>query len=86
MAVFLTIRTVAWLKSSRGFRLRAAVLIAAALILSTCRTENPPELVAQSQRGFALQNGHASEIGLTGSTSGIVSGFLGMPEVYSAAK
>jgi hypothetical protein len=46
-------------------------LAAAALILLTCTTDKPPELVAQSRPGFALQNGQPSVRGLMGRTSGI---------------
>jgi len=44
---------------------------AAALILARCRTENPPELVAQSTPGYALQNGQTNAVASTGRTSGI---------------
>jgi hypothetical protein len=43
-----------------------ASLIAAALILATCKAENPPAPVAQSSPGLALQKGQVRLIGLGG--------------------
>jgi hypothetical protein len=74
------IHAAALLRSWPGFLLFAAVFAAAAVIRARWTTANTPDLVAQSFRGFALQNGHISESGLTGRVSGIIS-FFGMPRV-----
>jgi hypothetical protein len=46
--------------------LAVSLVFAAALILATCITENPPELVAQSRPGSAPQDGQRKDTGLTG--------------------
>ena len=71
----------AWFTSS-PFGLCGAVFDAAARILARCNSENPPELVEQSRLGFALQSGHAKEIGLKGKTSGMGCGAFAISEVY----
>jgi hypothetical protein len=40
--------------------------------VATCGAEIPPDSVAQSRPGFALQYGYASAIGLVSNTVGIV--------------
>ncbi len=75
-----TVKSVARICSGVSFERRAMLrfydralsLAAAALILWTCATDKPRELVAQSWSGFALQNGQTSVTGLVGSTSGSV--------------
>jgi hypothetical protein len=47
----------------------ARLIAAATFILATCRTENPPELVAQSRPGSAPQKGQRKDSGLTGRIS-----------------
>jgi hypothetical protein len=44
----------------------ARLIAAATLILATCRTENAPELVAQSRPGSAPQKGQRNDSGMTG--------------------
>jgi hypothetical protein len=68
---------------ARGFRLLTAFSPTAALILARCSNEKPPELVAQSRFGFALQRGQAKEIGLVGRTSGTGIASFAIFEVYA---
>jgi hypothetical protein len=56
--------------------LLALFFSAAAWILFRCNTAWPPEVVAQSVLGSALQNGHAMDSGLTGRISGPTSFFI----------
>jgi len=56
--------------AARVRRLSGVPFAAAALIRAICSSANPPEGVAQSCLGFALQRGQTKDIGLTDWMSG----------------